>query len=175
MDSLLLKHELVDQHKRKKVKPKVYVETSVISYLASRLSTNLIVAAHQQLTLTWWEERSKFFALFVSQPVIEESSAGDKNAAAKRMALVRKIDILDISDEVIDLAQHMIHVKAVPKKAVQDAYHVAVSAVHGMDYLLTWNCKHIANAEMRLKIQAACRDQGFTAPVICTPQELSGG
>ena len=156
------------------MKAKVYLETSVISYITARLSTNLIVAAHQQLTATWWEERSKHFSLFVSQPVIDEAAAGDKKAAEKRLAVMKKIPILDISDIVIDLAEHLIRVKAVPKKAVQDAYHVAVSAVHGMDYLLTWNCKHIANAEMRLKIQQACRDQGVRSPVICTPEELSG-
>ncbi len=157
-----------------RVKPKVYLETSVISYLTARLSTNLIVAAHQQLTVAWWEERRKRFALFVSQAVIDEVIAGDKSAAEKRLAIVKKISVLDISDSVVDLAEHLIHVKAVPKKAVQDAYHVAVSAVHGMDYLLTWNCKHIANAEMRLRIQEACRDQGVTSPIICTPEELSG-
>jgi len=156
------------------VRPKVYLETSVISYLTARLSTNLIVAAHQLLTAAWWEERSKHFALFVSQPVIDEAAAGDKEAAEKRLAVVKKISVLDVSDAVVDLADHLIRAKAVPKKAVQDAYHVAVSAVHGMDYLLTWNCKHIANAEMRLKIQDACRDQGVTSPIICTPEELSG-
>lgn len=156
------------------MKPKVYLETSVISYLTARLSTSLVVAAHQQLTATWWEERSKYFSLFVSQPVIDEAAAGDKTASEKRLAIIKKISVLDISETVIDLAEHLIRVKAVPKKAIQDAYHVAISAVHGMDYLLTWNCKHIANAEMRLKIQQACRDQGILSPVICTPEELSG-
>lgn len=157
------------------LKGKVYLETSVISYLTARLSTSLIVAAHQQLTAFWWEERSKQFALYVSQVVIDEIAAGDKQAAGKRLGLVKKIAILDVSDDVIELAAHLIAAKAIPKKAVQDAYHVAISAIHGMDYLLTWNCKHIANAEMRLRIQKTCADKGVRSPIICTPEELSGG
>ena len=156
------------------MKPKVYLETSIISYLAARPSRDIIIAAHQELTNEWWENRRKRFELFVSQLVIQEAKAGDKNAAQKRLDILEPIPLLELNDKVISLARILMN-KAVPPKAVEDALHIAVAAIHGMDYLLTWNCKHIANAEKEHAIATVCRSNNFEPPIICTPEELMGG
>jgi hypothetical protein len=153
-------------------KESVYVETSLVSYLTARPSRDLIVAAHQQLTKEWWETRRKDFDLFVSQVVLEEARSGNPEAAAKRMTALEGIPLLDVSDAAIKLADKLIKDHAIPKKAAQDALHIAIACVHGMDYLLTWNCKHIANAQMYSAIDNTCREAGYVTPVICTPVEL---
>jgi hypothetical protein len=155
-------------------KPAVYIETSVVSYLTAKPSRDLIVAAHQQLTLHWWDSQRQHYELFISQTVIEEARAGDTEAAAKRMAALKGIPLLDIPDAAIELADKLVKGRAVPKKAAQDALHIAIACINGMDYLLTWNCKHIANATMRGKIDRVCRDAGYAPPTICTPEELGG-
>ena len=155
-------------------KPTIYIETSVVSYLAARPSRDLVVAAHQQLTINWWDTHSKDYELFISQVVLEEARAGNPEAAAKRMAALEGIPLLDIPDAAIQLADRLVKTRAVPKKAGQDALHIAIACVNGMDYLLTWNCKHIANAKMRSKIEKVCREAGYVPPTICTPEELGG-
>ena len=154
--------------------PKVYVETSVVSYLASLPSRDLVTAAHQQITREWWAKRDRF-NLFVSQAVLEEASGGDAEAARRRANAIAGINSLDVTARAHDLARAMIDGRAIPSQAAVDAVHVATAAVHGMDYLLTWNCKHIANAAMRQRIESICREQGFDPPTICTPEELLEG
>jgi predicted nucleic acid-binding protein len=156
------------------MKSKVYLETTIISYLAARPSRDIIIAAHQELTNEWWENRRKRFDLFVSQLVIQESRAGDKDAAQKRLGILEPIPLLELNEKVISLARILMD-EAIPPKAVEDALHIAVAAIHGMDYLLTWNCKHIANAEKEHAIAAVCRSNNFEPPIICTPEELMGG
>ena len=156
------------------MKPKVYLETTVISYLVGRLSRDLIIAAHQELTREWWESRSKKYAPFVSYLAIQELSQGDRQIARDRLQRIEKIPVLGINEKVPVLAQRLIDKKIVPRKSVEDALHIAIATVHGMDFLVTWNCKHIANAEMRHKISMVCFDQGYEPPVICTPEELMG-
>jgi hypothetical protein len=153
-------------------KPAIYIETSVVSYLVARPSRDLIVAAHQQLTSDWWYGHSENYNLFISQIVLDEARAGDAEIAAKRVTALGQIPLLEISDDVIQLAENLVESHAVPKKAAQDALHIAVACVHGTDYLLTWNCKHIANAKMRGQIEKTCREAGYISPVICTPEEL---
>ena len=114
------------------------------------------------------------FDLFVSQLVIREAKAGDKNAAQKRLDILETIPLLELNENVISLARVLIE-KVIPKKAVEDALHIALAAIHGMDYLLTWNCKHIANAEREHAITAICHRNNFEPPIICTPEELMGG
>lgn len=155
--------------------PKVYVETSVVSYLTARLSRDLIVAAHQQITQEWWQTRQDAFQLFTSQLVINEAESGDSEAAVKRMEVLSDLALLDIRDETTDLVQALLNQGCVPSTAVDDALHIAVAAIHRMDYLLTWNCKHLANAVMRPAIEQVCRDHGYNPSIICTPEELSGG
>ncbi len=152
---------------------KVYLETSFISYLAARPSRDLLVAAHQQVTAEWWAVRRQDFDVYVSQLVVEEASAGDPVAAAARLQAIQGLESLDLRDTALSLAEDLVRRGAVPQHAKEDALHIALAAVHGVGYLLTWNCKHIANATLRGRIAQVCLDAGFAAPVICTPEELS--
>jgi len=152
--------------------PKIYVETSIISYLTARPSKHLIVAANQQLTQEWWETNSSQFDLYVSRLVIEEASAGDETAAKKRLSIIDPLPLLDITEEALNLANRFIETELLPQKASRDAAHIAIAAYHGMDYLLTWNCRHLANATLRNDITRICQSVGYESPVICTPQEL---
>jgi len=153
---------------------KVYVETTIVSYLTARPSRDLILAAHQQITIEWWENRRADFDLYTSQFVIQESSAGEATMAQKRLDALDGIDLLAVSQEALDLARSLVEKGQIPEKAKVDALHIAVAASNGMDFLLTWNCKHIANAEMQNGIGKFCRAAGFEPPVICTPEELLG-
>lgn len=156
------------------MKPTIYLETTIVSYLTARLSRDLVTAAHQQITHEWWANRRGDFDLYVSQLVVQEAGAGDKLMAMRRLEELRTIPLLDVSDAAGALARRLINDKTLPAKAALDALHIAVATVHGIDYLLTWNCKHIANAEMQNKMAAACRASGYEPPIICTPEELSG-
>ena len=153
------------------MKPRVYVETSIISYLTSSPSRDLIVAAHQQITREWWSASDRF-DLYASQIVIREAQDGDPNAAASRLSVLEEINVLELTPQAQELAHHFVQEIPFPAKAAVDALHIAVAVVNGMDYLLTWNCAHIANAAMRHKIEAVCRSMGYEVPVICTPEEL---
>jgi hypothetical protein len=150
----------------------VYVETTVLSYLAARPSRDLRVAAHQQIAAEWWDSRRHEFALFVSQLVVEEASAGDPSAASRRVEYLANVTLLELSEAALALAEKLLADGAVPVAAAEDALHIAVAAVHGMHYLMTWNCKHIANAATRSRIETACNNAGYDMPVICTPEEL---
>ena len=154
------------------MKPKVYLETSIISYLTSRPSRDLIIAAHQQITHDWWENHRHNFDLYISQLVIEEVEAGDEIAAQRRLQALRDIPLLSLTEESVHLAEELVRDGPIPPKAAVDAFHIAVATFHGMDYLLTWNFKHIANAVMRSGIEQICRMAGYEPPIICTPQEL---
>jgi PIN domain len=151
---------------------RVYVETTVVSYLASRPSRDLRLAAHQQLTLEWWDRRRASFELFVSQLVVEEAGAGDSTAAARRLSFLDGVALLDMTEPSLALAERLLSEGAVPRGSEEDALHIGLAAVHGMDYLLTWNFKHIANATMRSRIEVACVRAGYAFPVICSPEEL---
>ena len=156
-------------------KESVYIETTVVSYLTAWLSRDLIRAAHQQITQEWWQHRRNDFEIFVSEFVILESSAGDAEAAEKRLEVLEEIALLDVNLEVEHLAKRLVAEKAMPEKSVTDALHIAVASVHAVDYLLSWNCKHIVNAEMQDAIRKVCETSGYKFPKICTPEELLGG
>lgn len=153
------------------MKSKVYVETTVVSYLVALPSRDIVQAAHQQLTREWWERRNHF-DLFVSQAVLAEAGRGDAQAAAHRLAALDGIPVLSIGAAVSEFAERLLDRGIIPANAAIDAVHIAVAVVNGMDYLLTWNCAHIANAAIRVKIEQACRDAGMQPPIICTPEEL---
>ncbi len=154
------------------MKPKIYLETTIISYLTARPSRDLIVTAYQQITQEWWQRRRSEFDLFVSQLVIDEVSAGNTEAAQRRLQMVQNIPLLGLSEDGVTLANELIKSGTLPQKAGADAMHIAVTATNGMDYLLTWNFKHMANATIQHKIEQICRYVGYEPPVICTPQEL---
>jgi len=160
----------------KNVKPAVYVENSVVSYLTARRTRgSLRVAAHQDLTREWWDTRRQAFELFGSAVVVEEAQDGDPDAAAARLEVVRQLTMLEVTQEARDLAATLLRETRLPAKANADALHIATAAVHGMDYLITWNCKHIANAVILRSVEAVCRANGYEPPVICTPEELMEG
>lgn len=150
----------------------MYVETSVVSYLTGHPARDMVIAAHQQLTRQWWDERSPVFDLVVSELVHEEASRGDPGASAARLAAIAESPILRVSEQAVALAEHLVSEGPIPHEAAADALHIAIAAVNGIDYLLTWNCKHLANAVHRSRIEAVVEDAGFTCPVICTPEEL---
>ena len=156
------------------MKSRLYLETTIPSYLTSRPSRDLIIAGHQQVTREWWERRRDAFQLYLSQLVIDEVSAGDAGAARERLKSLRDLPLLDITPEVTELASRILASGKIPKKAAADAAHIAIAAVHEMDFLVTWNCVHIANATNVRALALICRDHGYECPVICTPEELMG-
>ena len=156
------------------MKPSVYLETSVISYLVSRASRDLLVAANQRMTHDWWELRRMDFEIFSSQLVVREASAGDPEAARQRLDLIRETEFRELNENALRLAEVFVRRGCMPKTAVEDALHVAIAAVYGIGYLLTWNCRHIANAEIVRLLSATAHNNGFEVPVLCTPIELMG-
>ena len=152
----------------------VYLETSVVSYLTARPSRDVVVAAHQTLTRTWWRGRSSY-DLVVSQLVLDEAAAGDQIQRSRRLRALSGIPVLPLTDAAARLAKELVRRGALPKKATVDAFHIGIAASHQVAYLLTWNCKHLANATMRSTIDATCRSEGLSPPVICTPEELPVG
>lgn len=154
------------------MKSKIYLETTIPSYLTAWPSRDLITAANQQTTRDWWAFRKAAFEVYISQLVIQEASMGDPEAAIRRLEAIKDIPELDISNAAKSLAKALVVDGPLPEKAELDALHIATAAVNGMDYVLTWNCTHIANAVFRHHIEAICRSVGYEPPVICTPQEL---
>ena len=154
------------------MKPSVYIDTTIIGYLTSRVSSLLVAAANQQVTREWWDEHRGHFDVFVSRFVVDECAAGDSEAAAERLEKIKDVPLLDVTDDVIGLAGALLARVPLPEKAQVDALHVAVATVNGVQYLLTWNCKHIANALLRPRIESVCRELGYEPPSICTPQEI---
>ena len=152
----------------------VYLETTFISYLVARPSRDVIVAGHQQTTQDWWTNRRSQFECMVSQVVIDEASLGDPAEIQKRLAIIRELSALELTEDADLLADAIMAVGILPQRAVRDAAHVAVAAVHAIDYLLTWNCKHLANAQIVKRIALVCEKQGHQMPIICTPEVLMG-
>ena len=150
----------------------VYIETSIVSYLAARPSRDLITAAHQQLTAQWWATRRTAFRLHISELVVQEASDGDPDSAQRRLALLEGIPAIAVTADALSFARSLLENRVVPRSAETDALHIAVAAAGGMEYLLTWNCRHIANAQIRGKIEGLARLRGFEPPILCTPEEL---
>ncbi|MFO0928411.1 MAG: type II toxin-antitoxin system VapC family toxin [Gemmataceae bacterium] len=153
------------------MRPTVYIETTIPSYLTAWPSRDLVRAAHQQITREWWGQRDRF-DLYTSRLVVQECEAGDPTAAADRLAALAGIPLLEMGPEIADLADALMRNVPLPQRAAADALHIATAAAHGIQYLLTWNCTHIANVTLRPRIELACRTAGFESPLICTPEEL---
>lgn len=153
---------------------RVYIETTVISYLVARASRDVIVAGHQQTTQDWWANRRDKFTCYISQVVIDEASAGDSIEVRKRLAVLGGLTTLAVTDEANALTKAIMVANVLPQHVIRDAAHVAVGAVHAVDYLLTWNCKHLANAQIARRIAVVCEKVGYKMPIICTPEELMG-
>ena len=150
----------------------VYVETSIVSYLAAKPSRDLLIAACQQATLTWWEQHRSRFELYTSELVVAEGGRGDPEAARKRLDCLKGIPELRVTAEVRDIGAALVREGALPEKAEADALHIAIAAVHHVDLLLTWNCRHIDNPATKPLARSVCVAQGHRCPEICTPIEL---
>ena len=153
------------------MKPIVYLETTIPSYLTAWQSRDVVRAGEQQVTRDWWERRTQF-ELRVSSLVILECGAGNSDAAAFRLAVLDGVLVLAQTLEAETRADILLREVPLPAKAAADALHIAIAAVHGVAFLLTWNCTHIANATLRPRIESICRQLGYEPPVICTPLEL---
>ena len=153
-------------------KPKVYLESSVISFYANRRSKDLIVAAYQEISADWWENELHKYQSYVSQFVIEEISRGDSRAAKNRMDAIKAFPLLELPEEVFNLAQRYLKKIQIPRKAQLDAFHISAAVVNGMDYILSWNFHHIANVFVKQQIQRINESLGLETPIICTPEEL---
>jgi predicted nucleic acid-binding protein len=153
-------------------KKSAYVETSVVSYLTARPSRDLIAAAHQQITRDWWEKTLPQYDVFISSLVLEEASKGDKNAAQLRLDQIMHFPMLEIVKEVHDLADLYFSQIQLPEKARADAYHIALATWHGIDFMVSWNCTHIVNGEIKFILEEVNAKQGIRTPIICTPEEL---
>jgi len=150
----------------------VYLETTVVGAIASRDHPDPIILARQSVTRRWWRDASIRYRLYISDLVIVECSAGDSSAAAERQQVIEEIDILSPLDDAESLVESLLNGNAVPKTEPRDAAHIALAAVHGMDFLVTWNFKHILNPHTQHLIDAIIRDAGFIPPTICTPEQL---
>jgi hypothetical protein len=151
---------------------RVYIETTFVSYLTARPSRDVVIAGHQQTTHEWWDTRRECYELCVSQLVLGEAAAGDPQAAQERLDLLKALILLETTAEALALAKELIQEGALPAKAADDALHIAIAATNGVPFLLTWNCRHMANAAIRPMIEAVCAGKGLRAPIICTPEEL---
>lgn len=154
------------------MKLSVYIETTIPSYLTARPCNDIRAMANQNATVEWWERCRKRFDVFISEFVLAEAALGNRAASARRLEAIKTIPTLETTAAARTLAQALIAKGLIPPEAEIDAFHIAVATVNGMHFLLTWNCTHIANAAMRPKLEAACRNHGFEPPIICTPLEL---
>lgn len=152
----------------------VYVETSVISYYAARPSRDIVTAARQTITQEWWNEARGRYEIYISVLVAEEAKAGDAVAAQRRLDAILGLPILEINEAAESLAKHLIDGGLIPETSAEDALHIALATVHGMEFLLTWNFRHINNAEAKARIGSAIEALGYECPIICSPEELGG-
>ncbi|MGB5961930.1 MAG: type II toxin-antitoxin system VapC family toxin [Coleofasciculaceae cyanobacterium] len=152
----------------------IYIETSIIGYLTARSSNNLILMANVETTRQWWDDRRSQFTLYISQVVLDEVARGDDEISSRRLEILRDFPLLEINQAVQNLAEQFLSQSNLPPKASDDALHIAAATVYGLDYLLTWNCKHIANAQIQKKLLQISFNAGYELPTICTPYELMG-
>jgi hypothetical protein len=148
------------------VKPKVYLESTVISFYANRRSKDLIVAAYQEITSDWWENELHKYQPYISQFVIEEISRGDSRAAKNRIDAVAKFPLLGLPDDVFDLAKRYLKGAQIPRKSQLDAFHISAAVINRMDYILSWNFHHITNVFVKENIRRINDGLGVETPII---------
>jgi hypothetical protein len=156
------------------MKETVYIETSVVSYFASKPGRDLVIAGRQEITREKWPKILEFFEVYISALVLQEAEQGDSEAAQKRLNVITNLPVLAITDEVEKLASILISEGSIPDKNPEDALHIAIATINGIDYLLTWNFTHINNAQMKSKIISVVEKYGYPCPIICSPEELLG-
>lgn len=150
----------------------VYIETSIVSFLRSRPSPHLVSAARQLVTRQWWDQERANYQLVTSQFVLDEAACGDEALAAERLAALADVPLLEIPDQVAALADELLAASMLPAKARLDALHISVASFHGIEFLLTWNCTHIANARLLPRIRRFMTDRNYVLPEVCTPEEM---
>lgn len=150
------------------------METSVISYYTAHPSRDIVTAARQTITREWWEETKERFDVYISVLVVEEAKAGDAEAAQRRQQAIFGLPILEINEAAEQLAKQLVDEKLVSETNTEDALHIALAIVHGMDSLLMWNFRHINNAEMKARLRTAIESVGYECPTSCSPEELGG-
>lgn len=151
----------------------VYLETTIISYLAARESNDAIIRGRQAATRLWWHEQRHNYRLVVSEVVVQEAMAGDHEVAQRRLNLIKSVRSLPLSPDAATLANRIVEDRIIPAKNIEDALHVALCAVNNVDYLLTWNCRHLANASHFMSLMETVAKHGYQCPMICTPEALT--
>ena len=154
------------------MKESVYLETTVVSYYTSRPSRDIIIIAHQEITREWWPRALKRYDIFISEIVVEEANSGDSEAAKRRLLELKDFSHLELNSKVEDMSKIYMERLEIPEKSFRDALHLAVASVHNIDYLVTWNCKHLANGEIIKKLLKVNENFDVHTPVICSPDEL---
>ena len=153
-------------------KPALYLETTVVSYLAARPSSDVVTLTHQEMTRQWWEKRRKQYAIFVSEVVHIEANRGDAEAARRRIQIIKPFPVLRATRDARELAKHYMSMIPLPRCAEADALHLAIAVINRMDYLVTWNCRHLAAARVRRAAEHINRVRELAPCTICTPEEL---
>ncbi len=153
---------------------RVYIETSIVSYLKQRPSGQVIAAARQLLTRKWWDFEREKYELRTSQYVLDEAGKGDPSLSAERLQSLSGIPLLGLPDEIPELATEILSRAILPATAQLDALHIAATVYHELEYLLTWNCTHIAHATILPRIRDLLLELGYPMPIICTPEEMVG-
>jgi hypothetical protein len=156
-------------------KPGIYIETSIVSYLAARPSRDPVTLHNQQLTHEWWNTQRERYVLHTSAAVMTEAAVGDPAMAQRRIDLLSPLRLLSRREDIDELAEHLRSRVPLPPQAKTDALHISLAAVYGMTYVLTWNCKHIANPRLWPRMERVCSARGIELPVLCTPHYLLGG
>lgn len=157
------------------MKLSIYLDTSTISYLTTQGNRDLIIATHQQITQQWWQQQSHLFDLYVSELVWKEAQLGDSQEANKRLSIINQLQLLPMTPVAEQLGQHLIQKRILPPVAAADGLHIAIATIHGMDYLMTWNLKHIANPMIQKSVRKLIEAQGYEMPTFCTPEQLFSG
>lgn len=153
-------------------KPTVYVDTTVVSYLTARPSRDIVTLAHQQITREWWRSAARRFDLVASDVVRDEAARGDPAAARARLRELAQVAVLSLSAEAATLTEELVRTGALPRQASQDAVHIAIAVTNSIDYLVTWNLRHVANPKTRMAIERTCRRAGHRPTAVCTPEQL---
>lgn len=149
-------------------KPSVYLETSFVSYISNRLSSDLVVAGQQKVSQDWWARRRDHYHLYASASVVAEASQGNEEERVKRQQILDELTILEVTEEVFKLAAKYVEKQIIPVKKYEDALHMAVAVLNGMDYLVSWNCKHLVNPVIERRIRKLNDSLDLATPYICT-------
>lgn len=154
------------------MRKRIYIETTVVSYLVANLSRDVVILGHQEATRSVWANLRKKYEPFISALVYQEASRGNAQKAAKRLDALRDIPMLEVDQEAERLAVKIVHGKGIPEKFPEDALHIAIAAVNGIELVLTWNFAHMNNPFTRMLVRQIVENEGYVCPEICSPDEL---